>query len=186
VSVKLIGGLAALAIALTGCSAIGGAGSAPTWKPTYATSTVATSTVAPTAVRVTPPGIGVPVRNGSLEFTVHGIRHTTVVHDQFGGYVASAEGAEYVIVKVSVRNIDTQAVQFFPTLQSVSVDGQQFTAEAMPTAFLNHGTEVIQPGMTIPFELAFHLWTGIPPEAILLSDILGSSPSAARVELTTP
>ena len=180
----ICGGLAALAIGLTACSATGGAGSAPTSSPTYAT--YATSTIAPTPVRVTPPGIGVPVRNGSLEFTVYGTRTATAVYDQFGGHVASAEGAEYVIVKVSVRNIDTQAVQFFPTLQSVSVDGQQFTAEAMPTAFLNHGTEVIQPGMTIPFELAFHLWTGIPPEAILLSDILGSSPSAARVELTTP
>jgi hypothetical protein len=47
---KLIGGgLAALAIGLTACSATGGAGSAPTSSPTYAT--YATPTVAPTPVR---------------------------------------------------------------------------------------------------------------------------------------
>lgn len=178
--------LAALAIlaGVAGTNLLNG-DSASRHTATAVTQTVATvAPIAPTRLEPKPVGIGEPIRNGSLEFTVHGVRHATRVYDQFGGHVASAEDAEYVIIKLSVRNIDTQAVQFFPTMQSVSVRGQQFTAEAMPTAFLNHGTEVIQPGLTIPFELAFHLWMGIPPEAILLSDILGSSSSAARVELS--
>jgi len=60
----ICGGLAALAIGLTACSATGGAGSAPTSSPTYAT--YATSTIAPTPVRVTPPGIGVTVTSPAV------------------------------------------------------------------------------------------------------------------------
>ena len=69
---KLIGGgVVALALGgLVGCSATGGAGSAPAWTPTYATyatPTYATPTAAPTPVQVAPAGIGLLLRcrNGS-------------------------------------------------------------------------------------------------------------------------
>ena len=107
------------------------------------------ATVAP-VVPTQPPAprivhIGSPVRNGSLVFTVQGVRRTNVVYNQFGS--GWQTGGEFIIVTVTVQNLGPQAVFFFPTLQSLVVDGYQFTPEAMSTSYLNDTTTgQIQPG----------------------------------------
>jgi hypothetical protein len=133
----------------------------------------------------------VPVRNGSLEFTVHGVRRTTVVYDQFGGYYSAPGEYEYVIVKLTVQNVDTHPVFFYYT-QTLDLRGQQVSNDTAGTVALNPAINpMIQPGLAIPVELAFIVPESAQPEAIMLSDDLYaiSNPltaAATRVELVTP
>jgi hypothetical protein len=186
------GGLAALAVLaiLTGCSATGGA---PRSTVEQQDATAISSPPWLHPVVTAPPALplkyypGDTVQNGSLQYVVQGTRTATRVYDQFGGYVPASDGAEFFIVKVSVRNVSQQAVQFFPVAQTLSVRGQQFNADPMSTAFVDTtGIGVIQPGQSVSTELSFLVWAAIKPEAIMLSDMLGGSPAATRVELVTP
>ena len=176
----IIGALAALAIVgLAGCSATGGAPKRAPVTPSPVATVAPITTTQPPAPRVV--RIGSPVRNGSLVFTVQGVRRAKVVYNQFGsGWQA---GGEFIIVKVTVQNLGPQPVFFFPGLQTLVVDGYQFAPEAISTSYLNEVTDQIQPGLTITRELSFNMNVGTQPEAIMLSDISLSS-TAARVELT--
>jgi Domain of unknown function (DUF4352) len=185
----IIAALAALAIGLTGCSVTGGA---PTHTATYVAQTPVT-TVAPTAP--TDPRIvriGSPVRNGSLVFTVQSTRRAAQVYDQFGGYYYPHATNEYVIVKLTVQNVDTHSVFFFYGSQTLDLHGQQVSTDSAATGALNPAvTPIIQPGLAIPVELAFIVAEGAQPEAIMLSDQLYMishplSAAVTRVELVTP
>ena len=122
------GGLAALAVLaiLTGCSATGGA---PRSTVEQQDATAISSPPWLHPVVTAPPALplkyypGDTVQNGSLQYVVQGTHTATRVYDQFGGYVPASDGAEFFIVKVSVRNVSQQAVQFFPVAQTLSVRG---------------------------------------------------------------
>ena len=191
---KLIGGgLAALALGLVGCSATGGAPTAPAITASPITTP---SWVHP--VVTTPPApplkyfLGDTVHNGSLRFTIDSVRRAVVVHDQIGGYYSSATGNEYVIVKLTVQNVDTHPVFFYYDSQTLDLHGQQVSTASAPTGVLNSAvTPIIQPGMAIPVELAFIVPEGAQPKAVMLSDALYAisnplSAAATRVELVTP
>ena len=184
--IGVIGVIIVLAIAagVAGTDLLNG-GPAPMRTTTHVVQTpVATvAPIVPTRPPVPKPvGIGQPVRNGSLVFTVQGTRRATRVYDQFGGYVGA--GGEFIIVTITVFNAGPQAVMFFPSGQSLVVGGYRVIPEPMSTAFLNYRVnDVIQHGLTFSEELALNVSVGTQPEAILLSDLLGSSPSAAKVKL---
>jgi hypothetical protein len=184
----LIGGLAALAIGLTGCSVTGGAvpSSAPAL-PTLSSSSTPTPVAAPAPKYF----VGDTVQNGSLRFTVDSVRREARVYDQFGGYYPAPTGNEYVIVKLSVKNTDTHPVFFYYT-QTLDLHGQQVSGDNAATYALNPAINpVIQPGLGIPVQMAFLVPVGEQPEAIMLSDALYAianplSSAATRVELVTP
>lgn len=117
--------------------------------------------------------IGDTVQNGSLRFTVNSTRRETRVYDQFGGYYYAPTGNEYVIVKLTVQNVDTHPVFFYYGSQTIDLHGQQVSVDAGATNALNPAVNpLIQPGLAIPVELAFLVAEGVQPEAIMLSDQL--------------
>jgi hypothetical protein len=80
-------------------------------------------------------------------------------------------------------------VFFYYGLQTLGLHRQQVSVDTAATGALNPAVNpVIQPGLSIPVELAFIVAEGAQPEAIILSDPLYSSYSeaATRVELVTP
>ena len=196
---KLIGGglmALALGLGLTGCSATGGA-PINTTTATYSASLGPQTTVPPVPVILKPLkySLGDAVQNGSLRFTVDSTRRAMVVHDRLFSVYYSAPGEyEYVIVKLTVQNVDTQPVFFYYDSQTLDLHGQQVSTDSGATGALNHNvTPIIQPGLAIPVELAFIVPKGAQPEAIMFSDALyaisnplSSAAAATRVELVTP
>jgi hypothetical protein len=174
--------VAAVAIGLTGCSVTGGTNPAAS-VPSMATA----PTYTPKPVQTETAGIGDSVANGSLEFVVRGVRREERIQDQFDNSYGKA-GAEYVIVSMSVRNNSTSAVFFYPTSQTLVVQGTQVEPDQNAIGALNSGMGDIQPGLTINAEVPFLVSTGTQPEAIMVSDALHSisSPGSAatRVELS--
>ncbi len=118
---------------------------------------------------------------------MHGVRREERIQDQFGSSYGRA-GGEYVLVSMSVRNKSTAAVFFYPTSQTLVVQGTQVEPDQNAIGALDSGIGDIQPGLTINLEVPFFVRTGTQPEAIMVSDALHSISSpgspATRVELS--
>ena len=103
----LIGGLAAFAIGLTGCSITGGA-------PAHTKPVVATVAIAPTAPATLASPVSAPtgsaVRDGRFEFHVGRVERLKTVGDPTGNpYMTATAQGEFIVVTMSVTNIGNQA-----------------------------------------------------------------------------
>ena len=176
----IIGGLVALAIGLTGCSA-------PTTYPGTVPSpplvTYTPPAISTPVQTVAPAGIGVPVRDGSLEFTVHGIRRSSVAQIPGNPQGRTQAVGEYIIVSLNVKNIGSQPVQYYTDSQSLVINGSQHSADILAAVYLNpESAEYIQPGLAVNIETPFDVPVGSQPEAIVLNDIY-STPVGVTVSL---
>ena len=66
-----------------------------------------TSTVAETSTAVRA-GMGVPVRDGSLEFTVNGLRRTSIAQSPTNPSAQTQVAGEYIIVDLIVKNVGSE------------------------------------------------------------------------------
>ena len=127
----------------------------------------------------TTPGIGEPVRDGSFQFVVQGVRRASAADD-----VGPLEpDGERILVDLTVTNIGLQPARFFNDSASLVIDGKQHSADTMASVYLSpESAEDIQPGLSIDVATPFDVPVGSVPEAILLDgDIFDSS--VIRVDL---
>ncbi|OCB43950.1 hypothetical protein A5721_22945 [Mycobacterium vulneris] len=120
--------------------------------------------------------VGEPITDGSLRFTVHGLR-------RYSGAVKAARPAgEYLIVSLTVQNVGDAPVQYFTESQQLVIDGKQHPADILAAVYLSpQSADYIQPGLAIDIETPFDVPIGSLPEAVLLNEI--SEPSTAVVDL---
>jgi hypothetical protein len=134
---RLIIGITALMVGLTGCSATGGAPAVATERQDTAARAdrYAAADQIPDPVLPVKYFLGDTVQNGSLRFTVNSTRRAARIYDQFGGYYNTT--GEYVIVKLTVQNLDTNPVFFYYDSQTLDLHGQQVSTDSAATGALN-------------------------------------------------
>ena len=140
-----------------------------------------TSTVAETSTAVRA-GMGVPVRDGSLEFTVNGLRRTSIAQSPTNPSAQTQAAGEYIIVDLTVKNVGSEPVQYYTDSQSLVIDGKQHSADILAAVYLSpQSADYIQPGLGIDIETPFDVPIGSIPQSILLDEI--TEPTTATVSL---
>ncbi|MFN3007029.1 DUF4352 domain-containing protein [Mycolicibacterium wolinskyi] len=123
--------------------------------------------------------MGVPVRDGPLEFTVHGVRRASSVPTPAG--TQDAQG-EYLIVALTVANVGVEPTQYFTDSQSLVIGGRQNPADILAAVYLDpQSADYITPGLAVDIETPFDVPVGSVPESIVLSDI--GEPGGVVVDL---
>jgi Domain of unknown function (DUF4352) len=165
----IVGGLAALAIGLTGCSVTGGA-------PMHTAATMATQAQAASQAPAAEPAIapaGSAVRDGQLEFRVAKIERLKAVGDPTTNWVlqTTAQG-EFIVVTMQVTNVGSVPATYFGQNQKlIAPDGQQFAADASANTYVNREIGIvptINPGNWIWGRVAFDVPVGTPPGGMKL------------------
>lgn len=137
----------------------------------------------PTQTTTTPVGIGVPTRDGTLEFTVHGLRRSTTVPTPSETNPWRAKG-EFVIVDLTVKNVGDQSQTYYTDSQTLVIDGKQHNADPLAAVYLDQeSANPIQPGLAIDIETPFDVAVGSRPEAVILDGDPISTPGGVRVNL---
>jgi hypothetical protein len=127
----------------------------------------------------------VPVRDGSLEFIVHGVRRTNVAQSPTNPVAQTQAAGEYIIVDLTVKNVGSAPVQYFTDSQSLVIDGKQHRADILAAVYLSpQSADFIQPGLAIDVATPFDVPVGSVPQSILLNDI--TEPSVVTVSLVGP
>lgn len=126
-------------------------------------------------------GLETPVRDGALEFTVHGVRRANLVETAAKSNPQLPDG-EFVIVSLTVRNIGTEPAQYFTDSQSLIVNGRQNPADILAAVYLDpQSADYIAPGLAVDIETPFDVPKGTVPDGVLLDEI--TEPSGVMVDL---
>ena len=177
----VIGGIAALAIGLTGCSATGGA-------PMHAAATVATQAQAVPIAPATPVSApaGSAVRDGKFEFQVSRVdRMKTVGSPSNNPFMVATAQGEFVVVTMTVRNIGDQAQNYFGQNQMlVDATSRQYAADTTADMWMNTDNNplgAINPGNWIWVRVAFDVAPGTQVSELQLHDSMFSGGVSVRL-----
>ncbi|MDM8086135.1 DUF4352 domain-containing protein [Cellulomonas cellasea] len=127
-------------------------------------------------------GIGAPVRDGKLEFTVTAVEPgvASLGSDAFG---QKAQG-QFVLVRVTVQNIGDEAVFFHGGSQKAfDAQGREFSPDATAPIYLedaNSFLNEINPGNTVNGTIVFDM----PVDVAITSLELHDSPFSSGVTVT--
>ena len=117
------------------------------------------------------PGIGVPVRDGKFEFVVQSVE--AGVPTVGASYVTEEAQGQFVLVKLTVRNIGDREQSFTMSAQKLlDGGGRQYSVDDMATITLDKGTvyEQINPGNSLDATIVFDVPAGTVPSQIELHD----------------
>jgi Domain of unknown function (DUF4352) len=119
-----------------------------------------------------PPTMGMPVRDGGLEFIVYGVRLAPSISSDHTSYRAHGR---YVLVRLSVTNVGDQPETYMAIDQKLIVDGKQYDYAAEPTILLDpNATSQITPGINITVLIAYDVPAGTRPGSIELHRAAGT------------
>lgn len=171
-SVTATAALAALALALVGCSS-------PSSTPTGdAPAAEAPAAEAPAAEAPAVPGLNTPVTSGTFEFTALGVTDlgTTIGTDPLS---TTAQGT-FLQVDLKVANIGTEGEMFLVNyVKLVDAEGRTFDADSMAAVYLDSsaGTWVasINPGNAVQGPVVFDVPAGTQAASIQVTDSLFST-----------
>ncbi|NMN97820.1 DUF4352 domain-containing protein [Antrihabitans stalactiti] len=117
------------------------------------------------------PGIGVPVRDGKFEFVVQSVE--AGVASVGASYATESAQGQFVLVKLSVRNVGDREQSFSMSAQKLlDGGGRQYSVDDMATITLDKGTvyEQINPGNSVDATIVFDVPAGTIPSQIELHD----------------
>ncbi|MFH5212269.1 DUF4352 domain-containing protein [Antrihabitans sp. NCIMB 15449] len=121
------------------------------------------------------PGIGVPVRDGKFEFIVQSFE--AGVPSVGASYVTEEAQGQFVLVKLTVRNVGDREQSFTMSAQKLlDGAGRQYSVDDMATITLDQGTafEQVNPGNSVDATIVFDVPAGTIPSQIELHDSLFS------------
>jgi hypothetical protein len=172
-----------LLLTLTACTAsnttMPGAGSLSYTPPGEATAPARTA--APTQPTA-PVGIGMPARDGTLEFVVHDIRRAPTAGNPTNKFEQVRANGEFIIIDLTVKNIGHQPQSYYTDSQTLVVAGKQHSADILAAVYLApESASPINPGLAIDIATPFDVPVGSQPDAIILNDI--ADPGGVTVNL---
>jgi|GEM_PF-1788973 len=182
-SIATTGLALAAALALTGCVPAGGSGSGAAGsdsKPAGSAAPAGGSNAKPSQAA---PGLGTPVKVGTLEYTVSSVQAA-------GGTIGSsplshdAQGT-YFRVELKVANLGDAATTFaLNYVKLKDAAGKTYDADSTGSIYLGDdgiGFDSINPGNTLEGAVVFDVPEGTQPAAILVSDNMFSAGTAVSV-----
>jgi hypothetical protein len=119
---------------------------------------------------------GTPVRDGPLEFVVHGVRRATVARDATNGADQVTAKGEFVIVDLTVTNVGDWAQAYDAPRQQLLVDCTPYTAAPLAMLYLTPAAKrPIDPGVSVEVQTPFDVPPGSVPEVVHLVAATDSS-----------
>ncbi|MDH6679805.1 hypothetical protein M2284_004029 [Rhodococcus sp. LBL1] len=164
---KILTGLGAVIVAIVAITAVsGGSGDKPSDAARAAGATTGTA-VAPADAR-----IGTPVRDGKFEFVVNGVE-AGVPSVGVNEYLTEKAQGQFVLVRMTVRNIGDRAQSFTTSAQKlVDAQNRQYSVDSMATITLDQGVayEQINPGNSVEATIVFDVPPGTVPAVLEVHD----------------
>ena len=114
------------------------------------------------------PGIGQPVSDGKLEFTVTKMDRSKTAGDPSNEFLQETAQGEFINVHLTVRNTGNEGQTFFSSNQKLIVGGKQFDAASI--LGVKGDNQNINPGLSIDTVVSFDVPPGSVPEAIDVHD----------------
>ncbi|GAB2662593.1 DUF4352 domain-containing protein [Prescottella soli] len=164
---KILTGLGAVIVAIVAITAVsGGSGDKPSDAARAAGATTGTAE-SPTDAR-----IGTPVRDGKFEFVVNGVE-AGVPSVGVNEYLTEKAQGQFVLVRMTVRNIGDRAQSFTTSAQKlVDAQDRQYSVDSMATITLDQGVafEQVNPGNSVEATIVFDVPPGTVPAVLEVHD----------------
>lgn len=113
-------------------------------------------------------GIGQPVSDGKLEFTVTKMDRSKIAGDPTNEFLQETAQGEFINVHLTVKNTGDKGQSFFSSNQKLIVGGKQF--EAASILGVAGDNQNINPGLSVDTVVSFDVPPGSVPEAIEVHD----------------
>ncbi|RVW07946.1 DUF4352 domain-containing protein [Prescottella agglutinans] len=164
---KILTGLGAVIVAIIAITAVsGGSGDKPS-DAARAAGAATGAAEAPVDAR-----IGTPVRDGKFEFVVNGVE-AGVPSVGVNEYLTEKAQGQFVLVRMTVRNIGDRAQSFTTSAQKlVDAQDRQHSVDDMATITLDQGVafEQINPGNSVEATIVFDVPPGTVPAVLEVHD----------------
>jgi hypothetical protein len=139
-----------------------------THKPAEASASSAPRTEDPDPTETQPAGVGQEVRDGNFSFVIAGVERVDAVTDAEFPEIHKAAQGEYVIVKMTVTNVDHEPQMFFASFNILSDGTTTYRPDDEAWVYLGNTLADVNPGDSIETAVVFDVPKGTDAESIEL------------------
>ncbi|MDT4950911.1 MAG: hypothetical protein QOJ37_3506 [Pseudonocardiales bacterium] len=139
-----------------------------THKPAEASASSAPRTQDPDPTETQAAGVGQEVRDGNFSFVIAGVERVDAVTDAEFPEIHKAAQGEYVIVKMTVTNVDHEPQMFFASFNILSDGTKTYRPDDEAWVYLGNTLADVNPGDSIETAVVFDVPKGTDAESIEL------------------
>jgi hypothetical protein len=139
-----------------------------THKPAEASASSAPRTEDPDPTETQAAGVGQEVRDGNFSFVIAGVERVDAVTDAEFPEIHKAAQGEYVIVKMTVTNVDHEPQMFFASFNFLSDGTTTYRPDDEAWVYLGNTLADVNPGDSIETAVVFDVPKGTDAKSIEL------------------